>query len=522
MSKEKIILDKPIGVEKVQVMIEGDIIVPDIKPDIAKVLQIDGKVYIENTEAISERVSCDGKVDIVILYLSEGANRRIHSMKHEFPINDFIHVDHAEKGMNVYTEAEIQYIDHMVLNGRKMNIKAVVELRSKVTETIENEVVTHVDGVQDVQVLKDGLTLSRTLQEVKEKRIIKDQINVPMGKPNMRETLKMDIKVLNKEIKIMEDKVIVKGELNVCCLYAGDSDQQPVDFIERDISFAESIEIAGTREGMYGDVDVSILETYGEINEDDDGEERIYNIEVVLGINSKIQHTEKIDLLKDCYAPMENLQLKKQEIPYKQIVCKNRTQTVIKEAIEIEKGEPNILQIYNVLGKVNVDEMRVIDDKVIVEGSIDCNLLYLASDDHSPLYAHQATVPFRQVIETKGSAIDMKVDLKAYIENVSFNMLSPTEVEIRFVISFDTKVTRDMTLSMIVDVVEEEFDMRIVDEMPSIIIYVVQTGDTLWKIAKKYNTTVETLKEVNDLDTDLIYPGQKLLILKNVMIEEAI
>ena len=47
--------------------------------------------------------------------------------------------------------------------------------------------------------------------------------------------------------------------------------------------------------------------------------------------------------------------------------------------------------------------------------------------------------------------------------------------------------------------------------------YVVQPGDTLWCLAKKFNTTVDDIVELNDIENpDLIYPGQKLLILKKV------
>ena len=38
--------------------------------------------------------------------------------------------------------------------------------------------------------------------------------------------------------------------------------------------------------------------------------------------------------------------------------------------------------------------------------------------------------------------------------------------------------------------------------------YEIQPGDTLWNIAKRNNTTVENLMMLNNLNTDLIKPGQ--------------
>ncbi len=41
--------------------------------------------------------------------------------------------------------------------------------------------------------------------------------------------------------------------------------------------------------------------------------------------------------------------------------------------------------------------------------------------------------------------------------------------------------------------------------------YVVQSGDTLFKIAQRYGTTVDTLRQANGIWTDALYPGQTLI-----------
>ncbi|MBS4201227.1 LysM peptidoglycan-binding domain-containing protein [Bacillus sp. FJAT-49732] len=46
--------------------------------------------------------------------------------------------------------------------------------------------------------------------------------------------------------------------------------------------------------------------------------------------------------------------------------------------------------------------------------------------------------------------------------------------------------------------------------------YTVKQGDTLWDIAKNHQVTVSQIKEWNRLDTDLIHPGLNLLIFESV------
>ena len=56
------------------------------------------------------------------------------------------------------------------------------------------------------------------------------------------------------------------------------------------------------------------------------------------------------------------------------------------------------------------------------------------------------------------------------------------------------------------------------DNFASMTLYIVKKGDTLWKIAKKYNSSVCEIAEINNIENpDLIYPGDKLLIVKRTV-----
>ena len=69
---------------------------------------------------------------------------------------------------------------------------------------------------------------------------------------------------------------------------------------------------------------------------------------------------------------------------------------------------------------------------------------------------------------------------------------------------------------MIRDLKVSELDMEKVGELPGMVVYVVQPGDNLWNIGKRYYVPVERIREVNELSTDEVRTGEKLLIVKGV------
>ena len=54
-----------------QVLVDEDIIVPDVKPDILKILQLDAVSCITNKEITNGRVNVTGRVDLKILYIPD-------------------------------------------------------------------------------------------------------------------------------------------------------------------------------------------------------------------------------------------------------------------------------------------------------------------------------------------------------------------------------------------------------------------------------------------------------------------
>ena len=69
-AKQNITLSKIIGQRKEKFVVEGDVIVPDIKPDILNIINVSGNVCIYKKVITNGKVRFDGCLEVYIIYLA--------------------------------------------------------------------------------------------------------------------------------------------------------------------------------------------------------------------------------------------------------------------------------------------------------------------------------------------------------------------------------------------------------------------------------------------------------------------
>jgi hypothetical protein len=518
--KEKIVLDVKMGKEITQVLLEGDIIVPDIKPDMAVMLQTDSKINLSRTEISTDRVSFEGRLDIQVLYLARENEKPVHSMNTVATIDDFINMEGVNRDMWVDIKSNISNIEYKMVNDRKINYRAIVDISIEVWDSNSYDIVVDINDIPENQQLKSTLNLNRNIENKSDRFTVKDQLQIPSGKPNIREILQCNVHVSNKDVRVSNGRVAVNGELSITTLYKGDSENSLIEFTEHELPFNGSIDITNAKDDMLADVNLVIHDEYIQVTQDDDGEDRVIDVEIILEAYAKVNSQDTIEVLEDAYCTNHHLDITKELIRYPKLICRNKNQTSIKEIVTLTDTSPDLFQIFRAKGKAIIDDIKVMSDKIIAEGIIEADVLYVAENDDTPLFSFNTLIPFRQIIETKGSKDGMDVLLDVAVDHVGFSMVSSREIELKFSLSFNTQVSQELETNFIIDVNFQALDSEFLENMSSMTIYVVAKGDTMWSIAKRYNTSIDEIMAVNDIENpSKLAIGQKLLILKKVVTE---
>ena len=515
--KEVVRFNQPIGKDSTQTIVENDIIVPDIKPDIARILLLDGEAYVNTTEAASDKLLINGTVRYKILYISDDPEQLVKSIN---TATDFLYsmdIPNTRHGMQCRVICDIEHMEYEILNSRKINVKTIVNLKGRVASQLEQYITQDLGGVEGVQVLRGKVGVNSYIGDSSTVCPVREILEIPAGKPTILEVLRNDVKITGKDFKLTDNKIIAKGEMNVSTLYIADDEVRSIQFMEHEIPFSHYIDLQGVDETSYCNVEFNTGDMSFAAEEDADGELRQLQCEIMLNAYTECFGKKQIELVEDAYSPNSRISLEKEQLRMEELVAENKSQVSLKEYMGIDEESPDISEVFNVLGKLSLSESSITDDHVVLEGVVGCNILYLANNEEQPVFCISREIPFRQSLDVKGVRAGMALDVDMSIEHCSYSMVSVKEVEVRFVLGLLTRLSGQVTIPVVIRVIEQPLDDKRLEQQPSITIYFTQQGDTLWKIAKKYYTTVDKLKRDNEGEnTDMLSPGQQILIPKRI------
>jgi len=499
-----------IGKQGTQLLLEGDMIVPDSKPDLQEILRCEGAVKLKDKRISDDRISFSGDLEVAVLYRAKNGEKPLYGMRSSLPLEDILHMEGLEKGMEVSLTAALEHLDCQIINDRKISVKAIIGVEAEAVQKKTMEILTG-GGGENMEVLTGLLRMETETTEVKDRFTVKEEMQIPASQPEIGEILMESVRLTEQDIRPMEGKATVRGSLCVNLLYA--DGEGKIGSLAEKIPFSgylenENIDPKTDLTGVLSIDDCRLTPTV-----DDDGETRQLQADVTVGAVLKGREVTEEEILLDAYGPEGTVTLQKEEISYPVTVANGKNQFTIKERIRLEDGEAPMLRAENIWGEVHLSEARPVEDGIEAEGVVTADILYHCADDAEPIAMIRRGVPFTQTMELKGGTPENRAAVSLRLEEMDFQMLSDREGELRATITMEGATERQERAEVVTDIAVSDGEKTIPGA--GAVIYMVQKGDSLWKIAKKYRTTIADIVAVNEIENpDLIYPGQKLLIIK--------
>ncbi len=490
-----------------EITVEGDTIVPDTMPDIQKILQIDGRARVTACTRQGDKLLCEGVAAFCILYIPEQEESAapVESIETTLPFKDVCAASFGEDGHFV-AQADLTRIGSMLLNSRKLSVKAEVSLTVREWTDGTCSITTGVTGEAEPEVKTRLIHAKRTAAEGLSPITVTDTLEKPSEKPPLSKILKMDAAVLGQEVKMITNKAILKGAVRLSTLYLSDTVPADISFMEHDVPFTEILDMPGAAEGMDCTMDCMVDSIYHEA----DAESGKIGVEIILRAHATATEIVTPEILEDCYLPGYDTTLTRTPCLIERAFDTICDGLAARKLFNLPSECPSPKEVYNVVGKPVVKSAEMVGGKAEVEGYVETYVLYLTEDADTPLFCYQDTIPFSYAVAANAPA-DARITCRVSLLGCGFTLPASGGVDVRANLEICLAFSATETVENIDSITIETENSDI--KRPSLVIAFVNEGETLWNIAKKYKTTTARIADANHLEeTDVVRAGTRLLI----------
>lgn len=522
ITKEALNVNKVVCEKKEIINIQGDMIVPDSKPDILNTINTSGNACIYKKEVMEGKIKIDGNILAYIMYLADSneeseTNRNainstesgaivdnIRGLNTNIDFSETFNIPELESGMNVDILPSIRGIECKVINGRKIGIKVTLEVGMKVYSKETVEIITDLND-KNIQVLSKNMKINSLLGEGTTKASIKENISIP-STDNLAEILNAQINLVDKDIKISYNKVLAKSEVEIKMVYL--TEEGRICTVRSKVPLVGFIDMPNIKEENICETTYIIKNIIIKPNA---VEEHSVYIEMEVEISCMAYEEKEIKTIQDMYCPGERMNFDKTMVntitnkQCKRNVCNIREKMNVPE---LETGEIVDVEINPLINKENR-----LNGKIIFEGELEMNLIF-TNRSTMGINTKKVMIPFEQIVDEIDTTENCRTETNIEVNSQEFlNQIGVVNANVD--LNFETDTYRNSAIPVIKNITMEDEENL---EDYSVIIYVVKSGDTLWKIAKRFGSTVDDIARVNGMERpDKINVGEKIYIPRYIL-----
>mgnify|MGYP000880870994 FL=1 len=403
-----------------------------------------------------------------------------------------------------------------LINSRKLSVQALIALKLLSEMMYDEETAVDLYHEEPVEYRKKPLNIVQMTVKKRDIFRIKQELELPQNYPNIFQIIWEGIDVDNVEFRTAEGKLSVQGDLHAFFLYEGEGEENPIRSFEATVPFSGMVDCSGCGEGMIEDIEYSIGHIEVEIRPDFDGEQRIFGVEVVLDLDIDLYEETRLDILSGVYGVVKEVEAVSKPAQFRGLLGRPSGKTKVSNRMKLQETDTHMLQLLHSEAQARIDNKELVENGIHIKGVLNVQTLYLSSDGRIPYGFVKGVFPFNYVLEVPNVNETCTYKVRPDIEQMAVAMIDSDELDVKAVISFSGIVFERKSEDIVTDVAVSELDMDKLNELPSIVIYVAKEGDSLWDVGKKYYVPISQIKETNEMTSEEIKAGDKLLIVKGI------
>ncbi|WP_227763835.1 SPOCS domain-containing protein [Zhaonella formicivorans] len=515
--KKRVQVETVVGEYTSQVTLKGELTFP---VEVKKIKDVHAEITNLAAKPLKDKLLIEGKLHKQVTWVPEAGGRHdgveyeaggVYDLPVVETFSHFMDFSGCTPECAVTVDARVEFVDQAEKTEGGDDSPTVWR------QDVTIELFVRVSRVSNAHVITDVLAPGMALNIVKDKCIVESvvgqaskQVKAVADIEFPREVAK--IKVVQAKVKdiateVVADRIEVSGQLHQQIFYIEEGTGRMFE-TSVDEEWTAPIELPGARPGMDVTADAMVECAEVELKPDIKNQARRT---AIIKIAVKAMADLPLEFVKDVTGP--NIRTVKGVLKCENVVGSATSQVDIQRDITFQQPVKKIMSA-DAKVKFKRKDTRVVPDQVVVEGILHKQIFFVGLCDDA-VWEKSLDEPFSTFVDIPGAQPGMNVAVKGRVENV--DLIPPDYPEKccenfepekyswdqAAVVEVKAKVTQTREIGIILDVTGEaavlpaEEYVRAVVDRPSIRFYKIQPGDTFWKLAERYGTTVEAIMELN-------------------------
>ena len=499
-----------------QITLEEDKNISDRNPDADRILLEKGRVVIEEMRPAVESLYLKGKLNYEVLYSSDDDEGKLYRIQGEIPWEEKVRVEGMESTDNPQVVANIEDLRSNLINSRKVNIRGLVNFCVLAREIKDDEVLLDIENMDQIEIKKEPYSQSVIVADKKDIFRIKEDLELPASLPAIGEIIWKSLELGKWEIKPLEDAIGIQGEVHLFILYESTEDERQLKAYETTIPFSGNIECAGTNSCMVADITPVISYENLGVKPDYDGEDRVLDVEMVLEIPIRIYENRDMEQVTDIYGTSMEVTPEYSNKKCRLIRDKCQGRIKVNHNLKLPASSGKILQICHVAGRISIEDSKIKNEGLEIEGILNISILYVTDSEHRKYEMLKKEIPFSHEMNHVTLCEKCKWKISPVIEQCQAVILDENNIEVKIIVCMELMVEEWMEKLSVSNIKVKPFEEEMMNNAPGMVVYIPAQKENIWNVGKRYGVSRESIREINQLSIDEIQKGQKILLVKGM------
>lgn len=479
----------------VEQSVEIDYMLPDYYMDVFKVLKVEMTPHILSEHIAERRLLVDGVTDIKIIYLgAEGNQMHCIEQKQLFSKTIELKEDCADGFASVRVKCD--YVNCRAQNSRRLDVRGSMSLMVQVYRNHQVEVLS---DCEQLQIHKKQVSCSTRRMQVSKEFLVKEELKLGAGKPPIVKVLNYTAQANFTDYKALSNKVICKGDILLHTLYLDEKLSTP-EVMEHLIPMSQVIDCLGVEEHHWCHCFFDVVKYDIDLQVDAEGKSDQFIAEIGLRVYCETAYNEAIEIIDDCYSTL--CEVESSTVKH-QIESVDRVlQETYLQKHTMKHNQSDLALIYDLRCDVVNSSIKLEGDQLMLLSSLQISAL--ACDNQGVPMSISQNIPSEIKLCERSQPLPISFQPSLSVVSCGYHIVSPTEIELRVELSVRGILYYKQEVQLIADVTfDPEKPKKRLDDT-TLRLYFADQGENIWKIAKRYNTSVAAILENNVIEDETL------------------